>query len=95
LRATVSELGDTLNVKSAIDCVNVAEVLPAKFAFVEANAATTVWVPALSELVENCADPLDSPTVADVAQRRNERNRGQPLSMSCTAVQPGGLLLPG
>ena len=65
LRATASELGDTFSVKSAIDCVNVAEVLPAKFAFVEANVATTVWVPALSELVENCAKPVESATVAD------------------------------
>src|SRR5579864_493213 len=40
-RTTVSELGDTATVKSEIDCVSVDEVLPEKFALLEAKTATT------------------------------------------------------
>jgi hypothetical protein len=63
-RATVSELGDTATEKSETACVNVDEVLPAKFALLDANTATTVWLPTPSELVENCAVPLESATDA-------------------------------
>jgi hypothetical protein len=38
--------------KSEISCVSVAEELPWKFELEEANVATTVWLPALRELVE-------------------------------------------
>jgi hypothetical protein len=51
--------------KSEISCVSVAEELPWKFELEEANVATTVWLPTLRELVENCAVPAES--VADPA----------------------------
>jgi hypothetical protein len=41
-------------------CVRTAEALPWKFAFVEAKAALTVWLPPLSEFVENVAVPPES-----------------------------------
>jgi len=51
-------------VKSETDCVRADEVLPAKFALLEANTATTAWLPAANELVENFAVPLDRLTEA-------------------------------
>ena len=64
LRATVSELGDTSTVKSDMNCVNAAEVLPAKFGLPEINTATTEWFPALNEFVEYFAVPFERLTVA-------------------------------
>lgn len=40
-RETVSELGDTSTVTSDINCVNAAEVPPAKSRLLEVNIATT------------------------------------------------------
>jgi hypothetical protein len=51
--------------KSEIACVRVAEELPWKFGLEEAKLATTVWLPTLRELVENCAAPVES--AADAA----------------------------
>ena len=60
----MSEPGDTAIEKSETACVNADEVFPAKFALLDANTATTEWLPTLSELVEKCAVPLESATVA-------------------------------
>jgi hypothetical protein len=46
--------------KSETACVSVAEELPWKFELEVANVATTVWLPTLRELVENCAAPDES-----------------------------------
>jgi hypothetical protein len=46
--------------KSEISCVRVAEELPWKLELEETNVATTVWLPTLKELVENCAVPAES-----------------------------------
>ena len=64
-RATVNDDGELLTLKSAIPCENAVEVLPAKSTFVEANTATTLCVPALSEEVAYVALPAESVTVAD------------------------------
>lgn len=46
--------------KSEIACVSATEELPRKFELEETNAAVTVWLPTLNELVENCAAPPES-----------------------------------
>ena len=46
--------------KSEIACVSATEELPRKFELAEMNAAVMVWLPTLSELVENCAAPPES-----------------------------------
>lgn len=51
-RPTVKELGETETVKSETDCASVPEVLPEKFALVEAKTATTECVPAVNAFVE-------------------------------------------
>jgi hypothetical protein len=56
-RETVSDAGDAEIEKSLTFCVRSAEELPWKFAFVETKAAITVWLPPLSEFVENVAVP--------------------------------------
>lgn len=63
-RATVIEPGATETVKSDMNCVNGAEVLPAKFGLLEVNTAITEWLPALKELVEYLAVPFERLTVA-------------------------------
>ena len=66
-RATVNELGDTATAKSDINCVNAGEVLPAKSGLLEANTATTTWLPALNEFVEYFAVPDEYFTFACAA----------------------------
>jgi hypothetical protein len=61
-REIVSEAGDAEIEKSLTFCERSAEELPWKFAFVETKAAVTVWLPPLSEFVENVAVP---PEIAD------------------------------
>jgi hypothetical protein len=51
----VRDVGEAEIEKSSTDCVNVVEELPEKFGLEETNAALTVWLPALRELVENVA----------------------------------------
>jgi hypothetical protein len=56
-REIVSDAGDAEMEKSMTFCVRSAEELPWKFAFVETKAAVTVWLPPLSESVENVTVP--------------------------------------
>jgi len=51
----VRDVGEAEIEKSSTDCVNVVEEPPEKFGLEETNAALTVWLPALRELVENVA----------------------------------------
>jgi hypothetical protein len=54
-REIVRDVGEAEIEKSSTDCVNIVELLPAKFGLEETNAALTVWLPAVNELVENVA----------------------------------------
>jgi hypothetical protein len=58
-REIVSDAGDAEIEKSLTFCVRSAEELSWKFAFVETKVALTVWLPPLSEFVENVAVPLE------------------------------------
>ena len=58
-REMVRDAGDVETEKSLTLCVSTAEELPWKLELVDANVAVTEWVPSASELVENCAAPLE------------------------------------
>jgi hypothetical protein len=64
-REIVRDAGEVETEKSSTFCVITAEELPWKLELLDANVAVTEWVPPASELVENCATPLESVDVCE------------------------------
>jgi hypothetical protein len=77
----VIDEGDTATVKSEIACVSVPEVLPRKLPLLEVKVATTVCVPAASELVEKAAEPADRLLDADAVELPSTKNLTVPASV--------------